>query len=281
MAPTVIVVSSLTAHSAWKLTSSKAPRENCTSCGPIELDDALCVEVRSAIAEKAPVSPITGDQIEIECVHEHAFVLCCKIFGKFAAMIGDEGMAIEFLLRTVVVLEPDTVCGDDRHRVCDGMALHDALPLQMRIEPSVIGLRSDSRRIEQYLGALQDHRACTFRIPLIPTDADADATVLRRPGLEPGVARPEVVFLLITGAIGNVALAINAEDFSIHVSNCDAVIEAGAVLLEERDRDDHAELRRQLFECEHARMLVHRIRGFEPFRILSRAKVNALEELRG
>jgi hypothetical protein len=63
-----------------------------------------------------------------------------KVVDKFAAMIGDEGMAIEFLLRTVVVLEPDAVRGDDRYCVCNSMTLHDALPLQMRIEPSVIGL---------------------------------------------------------------------------------------------------------------------------------------------
>ena len=66
--------------------------------------------------------------------------------------------------------------------------------------------------------------------------------VLRRPGLEAGVARTEVILLLIARAIGNVALAIDAEDFAVGIGYRDAVVVARPVLFEERDRDDDAEL---------------------------------------
>ncbi len=65
---------------------------------------------------------------------------------------------------------------------------------------------------------------------------------LRRPGLEAGVAGPEVVLLLIAGAVGNVALAVDAEDGAVGVGDRHAVVIARAVLLEERDGDDDAEL---------------------------------------
>ena len=103
---------------------------------------------------------------------------------------------------------------------------------------------------------------------------------LRLPRLEAGVAGAEVVLLLIAGAVGDVALAIDAEDRPVGIGDGDAVVVARAVLLEERDGNDDAELGGELLQGEHARMLVHRQRGGEPLRILARREVDALEQLR-
>src|SRR6185437_16997175 len=117
------------------------------------------------------------------------------------------------------------------------MPLHGALPLQVGVEGGVVGLRADCRRIKEDFGTLQNHSAGAFRIPLIPADADADAAVLRRPGFEACVAGAEVILLLIAGAVGDMALAIDAEDFTVSIGNRDTVEIARAVLLEKRDRD--------------------------------------------
>ena len=116
-------------------------------------------------------------------------------------------------------------------------------------------------------------------IPLVPADADADRRVLGVPDLEARIAGAEVVFLLIAGAIRNVALAIEPKDLAIRIGNDDAVVVARTVLLEDRDGDHHLQLARQLLQSEHARMLVGRVGGLEPFRVLLGAEIDALEQL--
>ena len=47
---------------------------------------------------------------------------------------------------------------------------------------------------------------------------------LRLPRLEAGVAGPEIIFLLIAGAVGDVALAIDAEDLAVGIGHRHAVV---------------------------------------------------------
>ncbi len=148
-------------------------------------------------------------------------------------------MAVIALGDAVIVLGADAVCGDDRHGVRHRVALHRALPLPVRVEAEVVRLRADGGRIEQDLGALQHHGARGFRVPLVPANADADRAGLRLPRLEAGVAGAEVVFLLIAGAVGDVALAIDAEDLAVGIGDRHAVVIARPILLEEGDRDHH------------------------------------------
>ena len=104
---------------------------------------------------------------------------------------------------------------------------------------------------------------------------------LRLPRLEAGVAGAEVVLLLVAGAVGDVALAVDAEDLSVGVGNGDAVVIARAVLLEERDGDDDLQLGGQLLQRQNAGVLAHRVRRREPLRVLLGAEIDALEQLRG
>src|SRR5512143_3720689 len=103
--------------------------------------------------------------------------------------------------------------------------------------------------------------------------------MFRLPRLEAGVARAEVVFLLIARPVGDVALAIDAENLAAGIRHRHAVVIARTVLLEEGDGDDDGELPRELLKRDHGRMLAQRMSGREPFRILPRREVDALEQL--
>ena len=76
---------------------------------------------------------------------KHSLILFAEAFDKSTGVIGYEGMTVEELSRRAVLLQPDAVSGDDRHRVGDGVALHGALPSPVRIERGVIGLGADGR----------------------------------------------------------------------------------------------------------------------------------------
>ena len=167
-------------------------------------------------------------------------------------MVGNEGVAVIALRRAVVLLHADAVRGDHRHGIRHGMALHRALPARMRVEGEVVGLGADGRRVEQNLGALQHHGARGLRVPLIPADADADHAGLRLPRLEAGVAGAEVIFLLIARTVGDVALAVDAENLAVSVGNRHAVVVTRAVLLEEGDGNDELQFLGELLERTHA-----------------------------
>ena len=195
-------------------------------------------------------------------------------------MIGDEGVAVIALRRAVVLLHADAVRGNHRHGIRHGMALHRALPARMRVERKIVGLGADGRGVEQNLGALQHHGARGLRVPLIPADADADRAGFGLPRLEAGVAGAEVIFLLIARTVGDMALAVDAEDLAVSIGNRHAVVVARAVLLEEGDGNDELQFLGELLERTHGRMLARRLGHLEPFRVLPRREVDALEQLR-
>ena len=98
---------------------------------------------------------------------------------------------------------------------------------------------------------------------------------------EASVAGAKVIFLLIAGTVRNVALSIDAQDFAIGISHRHAVEIVRSVLLEERNRNDDAELFRQLRKRQHARMFRGGIGRLEPFQVLARAEIDTLKQLGG
>src|SRR3546814_2883454 len=79
-------------------------------------------------------------------------------------------------------------------------------------EGRVLRLVGDGGRIEQDLRAHQRHGARALRKPLVPADGGAQRAVARVPHPKAGVAGIEVVFFLVARPVGNVRLAIDAED---------------------------------------------------------------------
>ena len=73
---------------------------------------------------------------------------------------------------------------------------------------------------------------------MVPANADTDISALRFPRLKSEIARREIELLVIKWIVGNVHLAIFAEQFPIGVDDRGGVvIQAGAPLLEERCDD--------------------------------------------
>jgi len=103
--------------------------------------------------------------------------------------------------------------------------------------------------------------------------------MLGSPGLETGVAGTEIILLLIARTVGNVALAIGAEDFAIRIRDDDRIVVARPVLLEDRDRDNDLQRLGELHQRQHARMLIGGIGRRKPLRVLLGAKIDALEQL--
>ena len=69
--------------------------------------------------------------------------------------------------------------------------------------------------------------------------------------LEASVPGPEVEFLLIAGAVGNVALAIDAGDLPVGADHREAVGMVRPIELEEAGRDPDFQLGRELLHCEY------------------------------
>ena len=160
------------------------------------------------------------------------------------------------------------------------MSLLGALPVIARIHRQRRRrLAADRGRIEQQFGAHQRHRARAFRKPLVPADADADACMAGIPDAEPGVARAEIGLLLVAGPVGDVGLAVGAEDRSVRVDDRDAV-EVGVVgLLEKADRQHHAEFARERPQPPDCGVLIERRGEPQVTHVLLDAEIRRLEQL--
>ena len=159
------------------------------------------------------------------------------------------------------------------------MALLHALPVLARVDQRVVRLGADGGGVEEDFRTQQRHAACAFGEPLVPADAHADFRVAGLPDPEAGVAGIEVVLLVVTGAVGNMALAIDAQIAAVGVDDRNAVEARAAAVFEEADRQHHLQLGGKLLEMRDRRVLVGRrgeqqivgvgflaeVRGFEQF----------------
>jgi hypothetical protein len=140
-------------------------------------------------------------------------------------------------------------------------------------------LAADGGGVEEQLRALEAHDARGLRKPLVPADPRTDHGVARLPGLEAGVAGVEVELLLVARAVGDVALAVSADDRSVGVDDGERVVVGALGAFEEADRQHHLELRRQLLHAFDDGVRVGRMRQREELLLLFGRKVRRLEEL--
>src|SRR5690606_33680349 len=87
-------------------------------------------------------------------------------------------------------------------------------------------------------------------------------------------------FLLIAGAVGYMALAIDAHQFAVGVDHHQAVEVVRPLALENRDRQDDAQFLGYRLKLGHGRVLAPRIGGAEPLLFLRDAEIRPLEQLR-
>src|SRR4029078_7758891 len=106
-------------------------------------------EVGAAVAEETPFGTVFRDLVQVETMHQHAFLRLADAPDQLAEMIGDKGMAIVALGGAIVLLDADAVRGHHRHCIGHGVSLPYALPLAMRVERRIRRLRAEGRRVEQ------------------------------------------------------------------------------------------------------------------------------------
>ena len=191
-------------------------------------------------------------------MHQDAFLALVQFGDLGTELIGNERAAVEGDVVAVLFFLADAVGGNQRHQVGTGMALLYALPVLARGDARVMRLTADGRRVKEDFRAHQRHAARALGEPLVPADADADFGVGGIPYLEAGIAGVEVVLLVVTRAVGNVAFPINAEVAPIGVDDRDAVEACPSGAFEEADRQDHLEFRGDLLEVRNGGVLVHR-----------------------
>src|SRR3546814_1313328 len=93
------------------------------------------------------------------------------------------------------------------------------------------------------------------------------------------IAGPEIIFFLITGAVGNVALAIQAHDRAVGADHRETVVIMRPVLFEEAGRDRNLVLRGERPHRGDAGMVGGRARGREQRLFLALAEIGAFEKL--
>ena len=181
-------------------------------------------------------------------MHQDAFFSLVQLFNLFAELVGDKRRAVEGDVEVVLLFFADAVGGDQRHQVGAGVALLHALPVIAGGDTRIVGLAADSGRVEEDFRAEQRHAARALREPLVPADAHADLGVAGVPHLEAGVARVEVVLLVVAGAVRDVALAVGAKVAAVGIDDGDAVEARAPGQLEEADRQHHLQLFGDLLE---------------------------------
>src|SRR5579862_6507863 len=160
------------------------------------------------------------------------------------------------------------------------MALLSSLPMLARVHRQRRRrLAADRGREEKQLCILERHDPRNLGEPLIPADADTDASESGAPDAESCIAGGEIALLLVAGAVRDVRLAVDAEVAAIRIENRDGIEISVAGALEETDRQHDAELARDRAEVPHGAALGERARQGKVAHILLDAEVRCLEQL--
>src|SRR5262249_6317147 len=196
-----------------------------------------------------------------------------------AERVRDEGVAPEFEAGVAVfglALKADAVDDGGVNAVGDGVrALNGDPRIELRLAKLgfLVRVPTDAGGIENDLCTVERGDAGAFRIPLVPANLHADASVARVEVRETEVAGREVKLFVIERIVRNVHLAIFAEEAAVGVKNGDTVVvhAGGATFKEGNDERDLAflgHLREFL-----GRRTGNRFREIEEIRVFRAAKV--------
>ncbi|MNI36177.1 hypothetical protein D3C73_902200 [compost metagenome] len=149
------------------------------------------------------------------------------------------------------------VAAEHRHAVGHGMATvaqHPGVALAGLLVLHVIRVPADRGGVEQQFRTGQRHQPRRFRVPLVPAHQHAKAADRSVDRLEADVARGEVELFVETRVIGNVHLAVLAQQRAVLLEDHGGVVvQAGSAALEQRADQHHAVLLRQRAQALGAR----------------------------
>ena len=143
----------------------------------------------------------------------------------------------------VAVLVAYAVDGADVDAVRDGVGALHGLPgavLGFAVLGFFAGVPADGGGVEKGFGAVQCGDAGGLGVPLVPADEGSDGAVGGFESAEAEVAGGEVKLFVVEGVVGDVHLAVGAEERAVGLEDGGGVVvEAGGAALEEAgDEDD-------------------------------------------
>ena len=204
------------------------------------------VGVDAAIAEEGPIAAGLFRLRGIAFDDQNFFLIVGSFFQDAAERIGNERVAPEFEAGIAFfrfAFEADAVHNCNINAVGDGVrALNGAPGIKLRGAKFGFFARmpADAGGIEDDLRACKRGEARTLRVPLIPANLNADATVL---GVEIGeaeVAGREIKFFVVERIVGDVHFAVFAEERAVGVEDgAGVVINAGSAAFEEGDNENN------------------------------------------
>lgn len=141
-----------------------------------------------------------------------------------------------------VGLVSDAVGGDNGQSVGYGMSAlngRPCFPLPFLFVFRVAALIADGSGVDEHFCTVQRHQAGSFRIPLVPTNEDAQPSDAGVDWAKSEVAGCEIEFLVVGRVVGNVHLPVFAGDASVALEDDRrVVVESGSAPFEERG-DEH------------------------------------------
>src|SRR6202040_980675 len=130
----------------------------------------------------------------------------------------------------------------DVDAVGDGVRALDGLPgVELRGAEFrfLVRMPAYAGGIENHLRATERGDAGAFGIPLVPADLHADLAVLSLEIGKTKIARGEVKFFVVERVVGDVHLAVFAEEAAVGVEDgAGVVIDAGGAAFEQGDDED-------------------------------------------
>ena len=185
------------------------------------------VGVDTAVSKEWPVAAHFLHLADIALNDENFFAIM-RAFGKDSAKrIAHEGRAPEFETFFRRTFEADTIYGCHVDAVGDRVcALRSAPGIVLSLAELCLfgGMPADRGGVEQNIRAGECGEAGGLGIPLVPADERRYASEFRVEGAETEIARSEIELLEKERVVGDVHLAVDAEQGSVGIDDRGRVV---------------------------------------------------------
>lgn len=218
------------------------------------------------------------DRSQIAGHYDQLFLLMIGAMQNRSAGVGHEGGSPKLKAS----LEPHSICRAHIATVSNCMSPHRGFPrvvLHRSVLLSFLKMPADGRGKQDDLCSTKGHQSSRLRVPLIPADANTQASVTRLGHGKPEVAWCKIEFLVISGVVRNVHLAVDTNQLSIGVKReRGIVVQAMRPTLKQGTGHYHRVLLGGLFK-QLTGGPIQRLRQIESHVILGLTRVLSIEDL--
>jgi hypothetical protein len=220
----------------------------------------ISVGINPAVTQERPVGAGDVHMGQVDRRDQNLFLVGTGLGDDFTRCAGDKTLSPEFYAiaaDAIENLQADAIRHGDITAVGHGMCALNGFPGTVLFDAVFFlfsGMPADGRRIKKDFRALHGSQTRGFRIPLIPAYQHTDLRIFGLPGLETEIAGRKIKFFVKQRIVGNVHLAIYAQQRTVRVDDGGrVVINSGGPLFEKRGDNDDLEFFCQLEESISAR----------------------------